>query len=71
MNWTNWLQMYKIYAIAAGISNKADKVQCCVFLHATGTEAQKVYCKLNIDSANKDKIIPFMLSPNIIKVKQI
>ena len=57
MNWKNLLQMYKICAIVVGISNKAEQVQCCVFLHVAETGAKKGYRALNIDSAKKDKIV--------------
>ena len=34
--------MDELYAIAAGVITKSEKVQCAVFLHVAGPDAQKV-----------------------------
>ena len=58
MNWRAWYDSYQIYATAAGVSNKPEKVQCCVFLHVAGAEAQKVHRTFELPSDDQDKIKP-------------
>ena len=60
INWRNWLHAYELYATAAGVITKSEKVQCAVFLHVAGLDAQKVARTLNIDSADRDKIAPLV-----------
>ena len=40
-NWKVWYNAYEIYAGATGVTSKSGKVQCFVFLHIAGLEAQK------------------------------
>ena len=60
MNWKAWYSAFDIYATAAGVINKPEKVQCCIFLHVAGPEAQKVYRTLEMDSDDKDKLEPLV-----------
>ena len=60
MNWKAWYSAFDIYATAAGISNKPEKVQCCIFLHVAGAEAQKVYRTLEFEDDRKDKLEPLV-----------
>ena len=60
LNWKAWYNAYDVYATAAGVSNKPERVQCCVFLHVAGLEAQKVFRTLNIESEDRDKITPLI-----------
>ena len=45
---------------AAGVITKSEKVQCAVFLHVAGPDAQKVAHSQDIDSNDKDKINPLI-----------
>ena len=60
LNWKSWYNAFDIYATAAGVANKPEKVQCCVFLHVAGLEAQKVFRTLHIDSEDQDKLTPLI-----------
>ena len=57
MNWRAWYDSYQIYATAAGVTNKPEKVQCCVFLHVAGAEAQKVHRNIDKVKEELDKMI--------------
>ena len=39
-NWKVWYCAYSFYTTAAGIEQRAEHVQCSVFLHMAGTQAQ-------------------------------
>ena len=60
MNWKAWYSAFDIYATASGVVNKPEKVQCCIFLHVAGAEAQKVYRTLEMDTNDKDKLEPLV-----------
>ena len=60
MNWNAWYHAFEIYAMATGVANKGEKVQCCVFLHVAGAEAQKVFRTLKIEEENQDKLQPLV-----------
>ena len=60
MNWQAWYDAYEFYAVASGASSKGEKVQCSLFLHVAGPEAQKAYRTMNIPSEDKDKIKPLV-----------
>ena len=49
-NFRDWHRSYQIYAIASGVSEKSQKIQCNVFLHVAGPVAQKVFSTWTIDS---------------------
>ena len=59
-NYKDWYRMYDIYAIATGVAEKAEKVQCNVFLHVAGPAAQKVYATMTFSETEKDKIKPLI-----------
>ena len=59
-NWRSWLSSYEIYATAAGIASKSEKVQTCVFLHMASPEAQKVYRNMNLPKLDLDKLVPLI-----------
>ena len=54
----NWIGQYEIYAVATGVSEKAETVQCSVFLHVAGPEAQAVAKTFTFTNEEKDKIAP-------------
>ena len=60
INWRTWLHAYQLYATAAGVITKSEKVHCAVFLHVAGSDAQKVAQTLNLDSTDRDKITPLI-----------
>ena len=57
-NWTTWIRSFEYYCVASGVSSKAERVQCCLFLHVAGPEAQKVYANMDVDPSERDKIVP-------------
>ena len=54
-NFRDWHRSYQIYAIASGVSEKSQKIQCNVFLHVAGPAAQKVFSTWTIPDDEKDK----------------
>ena len=56
--WQEWIRSYEIYAIAAGIAEKDEKIQCCVFLHVAGPQAQKLKDTMTFVPDEIDKIEP-------------
>ena len=42
-SWESWIQDFEIYSVAAGVATKAEKIQCCVFLHIAAKAARNVY----------------------------
>ena len=59
-NFRDWHRSYQIYAIASGVSEKSQKIQCNVFLHVAGPAAQKVFSTWTIPDDEKDKIEPLI-----------
>ena len=57
-NWKFWHSAFEIYAGAAGVTSKPEKVQCCVFLHVAGPEAQKLFHTFTIADGDRHKIKP-------------
>ena len=57
-NWTTWIRAFEYYCVASGVSSKAERVQCCLFLHVAGPEAQKVYANMEVEPSDRDKITP-------------
>ena len=51
---------YNIYATAAGVISKPEDIQCCVFLHVAGEEAQHVHANLQFQSGEEDRIEPLI-----------
>ena len=41
--WRRWKQRFKVFSLASGLSEKAEKVQAAALLHVAGTEALEVY----------------------------
>ena len=60
LNWKEWFNAYEIHATAAGVARKSEKVQCCVFLHVAGWEAQKLHQTFTFGAAEKDKYTPLV-----------
>ena len=56
--WQEWIRSYEIYAVAAGIAEKDEKIQCCVFLHVAGPQAQKLKDTMTFVPDEIDKIEP-------------
>lgn len=54
----DWIRSYDIFSIANEITTKSEEIQCNVFLHVAGPEAQKLYSTWQIPNADKDKIQP-------------
>ena len=59
-HWKAWYRAYQIYAIAAGVTEKTEKIQCCVFLHVAGPDAQKVKETMEFSEEETDKIAPLV-----------
>ena len=59
-NWQSWFHAYEIYSTAAGIASKPEKVQCCVFLHVAGPEAQKIHRSMTFTAGECDKLTPLI-----------
>ena len=57
-NWKDFIRSYDIYAIASGVATQDEEVQCNVFLHVAGPEAQRVHATMNIPSGELNKIGP-------------
>ena len=55
-NWKKWHRSFEIYAHAAGVSAKPGHIQCSVFLHVAGPEAQELYTQFNLDTDQQDKL---------------
>ena len=49
---------YEIYAIANGINDKDERIQCSVLLHVAGPDSQKLVSTWDIPKEEKDKINP-------------
>ena len=58
VNLKTWKHTDEIYAVAAGVMSKAEKVQCCIFLHVAGLEAQTVHRTIQTDSLPTEKKLP-------------
>ena len=56
--YSEWLRAYDIFAIATGVDQKDEKVQCNVFLHVAGEAAQKVFATFTFGDSEADKIAP-------------
>ena len=59
-NWKQWFKAYDIYSIAAGVSTRTEKVQCNVFLHVAGTDAQNIHTQLPIAEEDTERITPLI-----------
>ncbi|XP_064646909.1 uncharacterized protein LOC135499855 [Lineus longissimus] len=57
-NYRNWIRSFEVYSIASGVADKAEVVQCNVFLHVAGPEAQKVHATMEFAEADVDQIAP-------------
>lgn len=57
-NWKTWLQRYELFAIASGVAEKSEEVQCATFLHVAGEEAIKVSNTFVFANDERDKIAP-------------
>lgn len=55
-NWRNWIQCFKLFCTASGITEKSKKVQYASFLHITGEEAIKVCNTFSFEKDERDKI---------------
>ena len=47
------MHTYELYATAASVITKSEKVQYAVFLHVAGPDAQKVAQSLNLDLTDR------------------
>ena len=59
-NWRNWYTAYEIYSGASDVTGKLEKIQCFIFLHGAGAEAQKLLQMLEIPSTDQEKIAPLV-----------
>jgi hypothetical protein len=57
-NYRNWIRSFEICSVASGVDAKDEKVQCNVFLHVAGPEAQKIHATMEFAEADVDKITP-------------
>ena len=57
-NYQNWLQRFELYCKASGYANKAEHVQCALFLHVAGEEAIKIHNTMTFLEAEEGKIKP-------------
>ena len=57
-NWKAWYCAYPFYATAEGIKQRAERVQCSVFLHMAGGQAQLATMEFAEDE--KDRIGPLL-----------
>ena len=55
-NYRVWAQQYELYALAAGVTDKAENVQVATFLHVAGPQAQQVFNSFDLTEAEKVKI---------------
>lgn len=55
-NWRTWLQRYELFAVASGVAEKSEGVQCATFLHVAGEEAIKVSNTFVFADAERNKI---------------
>ena len=60
-SYKEWIRTYEIYAIASGVAEKTEKIQCNVFLHVAGPEAQKIHSTMTFTEDEADKIVPLKL----------
>lgn len=58
--WKEWYRAYSFYAVAAGVVDKDEHVQCCVFLHIAGPEAQRLHETMTFNPAEVNKIGPLV-----------
>jgi hypothetical protein len=56
--YAKWIDQYNIYAKATGVTGKDEAVQCSVFLHVAGPEAQEIAQTFVFPEEQKDKIDP-------------
>ena len=59
-NWRRWFRAYEYYAIATGAIGKAERVQCSLFLHVAGMEAQTLNAQFQYESDEQDRIQPLI-----------
>ena len=59
-NWKRWYRAYDHYTIAVGASGKAERVQCSLFLHVAGPEAQTLQTQFTYESDEEEKIQPMI-----------
>ena len=52
---------YSIYAMAAGIETRAERVQCSVFLHVANEQGQKVFSTMTFAENEHEHIEPALL----------
>ena len=57
-NYKDWIKSYEIYAIASGVIEKDELIQCNIFLHVAGPAAQKIHSNMEFSDDDKDKIKP-------------
>lgn len=55
-NWRTWLQRYELFAVASGVAEKSETVQCATFLHIAGEEAIKVSNTFVFADGERNKI---------------
>ena len=53
-----WIGQYEIYAIATGVDTKDEGIQCSVFLHVAGPEAQAIAKTFTFTAEEEKKIAP-------------
>lgn len=54
--WRKWKNSWDIYALASGVSEKPEPVQCAVFLHVAGPSAQQINSTFVFTDEQKDDI---------------
>jgi hypothetical protein len=56
--YSNWIGQYEIYAVATDIVSKTEEVQCNVFLHVAGPDAQAIAKTFTFAADDRNKIAP-------------
>lgn len=55
-NWRRWRQQFELYLVASEKNKKPERLQCALFLHVAGEEAQEVYNTFTIPAADVDRL---------------
>ena len=59
-NWKRWKQRWEIFSLASGCKDKAEDVQCAIFLHQIGDDTLNIYDSFTFSTTEKDKIAPLI-----------
>lgn len=57
-NWKDWQRANQRYPLATETTTKQENIQCRVFLHIAGPEAQRIFDTFDISTKSQGKTVP-------------